>query len=85
MMSRFGKTVAKGKPTYTRAMAELDATIRMMDKAMAAANLQADGTKPAAQTTTVSSSSGWFDYLAVAALGLAVVGAVIFVFKRNAR
>ncbi len=84
MMGRFGKTVAKGKPTYGRAMAELDATIRMMDKAIAAGNLTGDKA-PAVQTAAVSTSTGWFDYLAVAALGLAVVGAVVFVFRRNAR
>ena len=65
-----------------RAMAELDATIRMMDKAIAATPA---GAAAQVQQSTVGSTTPWFDYLAVAALGLAVVGAVVFVFKRNAR
>jgi hypothetical protein len=83
MMGRFGKTAAKGKPTYTRAVAEIDTTIKMMDKAIEV------GSKPGAKAEVASSSvapaTPWFDYLAVAALGLAVIGAVIFVFKRNAK
>jgi len=83
MMGRFGKTAAKGKPTYQRAVAELDATVKMMDRAIIA-GAQAKGPEVAAASVQ-SGSTPWFDYLAVAALGLAVVGAVVFVFKRNAR
>jgi len=79
MMQRFGKTAARSKPGYTRAMAEMEATIAMMDKA-----LSASAEKPA-QAAASSAPTPWFDYLAVAALALAVVGAVVFVFKRNAR
>jgi hypothetical protein len=85
MMARFGKSSSHGKPTYARAMAELDATIRMMDKAITAGVQQGDKAAPVAGATSVSTSTPWFDYLAVAALGLAVLGAVVFVFKRNAR
>ena len=84
MMNRFGKTAAKGKAPYQRAVAELDATVKMMARAILAGG-QAKGPEVSGAAVAHGSSTPWFDYLAVAALGLAVIGAVVFVFKRNAR